>query len=50
MYAFNKSDTGNISSKEKIVLKERAKLYFEMTEEDLKKAIKARIFYEIKGK
>jgi hypothetical protein len=39
----------NISEKEKTVLKERAKLYFAMSEVSLQKAIKAKIFVELRG-
>jgi hypothetical protein len=48
MHAFNKAELGNIGAKQKLILKERAKLYFEMAEEDLEKAIKAKVFFEIK--
>lgn len=50
MYAFNKNELDNIGTKEKMILKERAKLYFEMAEKDLEKAIKAKAFFEIKEK
>lgn len=50
MYAFNKNDSENISAKEKLVLKERAKIYFSMTDKELEKAIKAKVFVEIQEK
>ena len=48
MYAFNKNEAGNISEKEKAVLKARAKLYFKLSDSDLKKAIKAGMFFEMR--
>lgn len=49
MYAFDKNESDNISSKEKIVLKERAKIYFALSEVELQKAIEANIFYRLEG-
>jgi hypothetical protein len=48
MYAFNKNEAGNVSEKEKMALKARAKLYFELSDSDLKKAAKAGIFFEMR--
>ena len=48
MYAFNKNERDNIGTKEKEILKIRAKIYFEMAETDIAKAVNAKLFYEIK--
>lgn len=45
-YAFAKSDRANINQRELVVLKDAAKIYMEMTSEDLAVAIKAKKLIE----
>lgn len=49
MYAFNKNEKSNISAQEKLALKARATIYFDMTEKELEKALLAKVFYKLEG-
>ena len=48
LHVFNKNESENISSKEKAILIQRAKQYFQLDEEQLSKAMKAKVLFEIK--
>lgn len=49
MYAFNKNEKSDISEREKDVLKARAKIYFGMSEKEIKHAVLAKVFYSLDG-
>lgn len=49
MYAFNKNEKANLNDKERAALKARAKIYFGMSEKDIKKALSAKVFYRLEG-
>lgn len=47
VHGFSKSDRGNINQKEKAALKEQAKVFFDMDEKSLSKALNVNAFREI---
>lgn len=47
LFAYNKNEIENVTPKEKKVLQARSKIYFNLSVEELKKAVEAKLLFEI---